>query len=413
MLNNAPDEWKLCQLSDVIKSVHGGGTPDKSKSEYWGGDIFWASVKDIVTFNPHSTQDCITQAGLEASSSKIVPAGTLIVCTRMAVGIGRVYTTDVAINQDLKAIIPNERITRDFLYFWLEFMHDYFKVIATGTTVKGLRQNLLTGAQIKLPPLPEQERISKILSSVDDSIRATEAVIAQVERVKHGLMEGLLTGGLGSKAIARGTVPEGWVVQSIDDWKIALIDGDRGKEYPKSKDFSQSDHCLFLNAKNVTKNGWNFNENNFISKERHLKLRKGTLERGDIVITTRGTIGNLVYYNENIPYKVCRINSGMAIFRNKIDQILTHYLKIQLESTHVQKHIEALTYGTAQPALTIKTLKSLTLPVPPIDEQIRIVNLASEFASEVTVNKAILSNLLRLKRGLMNDLLTGRVRTVS
>lgn len=86
-------------------------------------------------------------------------------------------------------------------------------------------------------------------------------------------------------------------VWSLEEAEIRLIDGDRGKNYPKQTDFSASGHCLFLSAKNVTSSGFQFSDPVFIGKERHNLLRAGTLERGDIVMTTRGTIGNVAYYD--------------------------------------------------------------------------------------------------------------------
>ena len=85
-----------------------------------------------------------------------------------------------------------------------------------------------------------------------------------------------------------------WKTYKLGDLPIQFIDGDRGKNYPKGEDFSEVGHCLFLNAGNVTKNGWNFSESVYISQEKDNLLRNGKLERGDIVLTTRGTVGNVV-----------------------------------------------------------------------------------------------------------------------
>jgi type I restriction enzyme S subunit len=327
-------------------------------------------------------------------------------------GSAAILTEEMTCNQSLAAILPSPAHEPLFMLYFIESQYKELRALTGDNARNGLNLGLLKKFPISLPPLPEQERIAEVLTSVDDSIRATEAVIAQAERVKRGLMEDLLTGGLGSEAIARGEVPEGWQVKPISDWQIDLVDGDRGKEYPKSNEFLDEGFCLFLNAKNVTKTGWQFDERKFISEERHLKLRKGTLERGDIVITTRGTIGNIAYYDDRVPFDVCRINSGMAIFRNCDPNILTPFLKVQLEAVPIQRQIETLTYGSAQPALTIKTLKSLSLPVPEENEQERIIAALATADENLTTNQLILSQLQTVKRGLMDDLLTGRVRTV-
>ncbi len=94
-----------------------------------------------------------------------------------------------------------------------------------------------------------------------------------------------------------------------------IIDGDRGKNYPTQEDFTESGHCLFLNAKNVTATGFQFDSCMFISEEKDSCLRKGKLIRGDVVLTTRGTVGNIAFYDSCVPFDHMRINSGMVILR--------------------------------------------------------------------------------------------------
>ena len=98
-------------LGDCI-SLFGGGTPSKDKPEYWNGDIPWASVKDLKTMSLNATQDSISALGLANSASKIVKADSIIIATRMAVGRVAITEIDVAINQDLRALIVINGIIR-------------------------------------------------------------------------------------------------------------------------------------------------------------------------------------------------------------------------------------------------------------------------------------------------------------
>uniref|UniRef100_UPI0035A23CAA hypothetical protein n=1 Tax=Acinetobacter bereziniae TaxID=106648 RepID=UPI0035A23CAA len=93
-----------------------------------------------------------------------------------------------------------------------------------------------------------------------------------------------------------------WIQSTFKDADIQIIDGDRGNNYPKSDDFFTDEYCLFLNTGNVTKDGFLFEKLQFITKEKDLLLRKGKLERNDLVITTRGTVGNVAFFDENIPF---------------------------------------------------------------------------------------------------------------
>ena len=97
-------------------------------------------------------------------------------------------------------------------------------------------------------------------------------------------------------------VANDWTIETLESAGVSVIDGDRGKEYPKSSDFFENEFCLFLSAKNVSKNGFNFDETQFITKEKHSKMRKGQVKRNNIVLTTRGTVGQFSYFDESVPF---------------------------------------------------------------------------------------------------------------
>ena len=161
-----------------------------------------------------------------------------------------------------------------------------------------------------------------------------------------------------------------------------IIDGDRGKNYPTADDFSNDGYCLFLNAKNVTLSGFNFDSCMYISKEKDKELRKGKLERGDVVLTTRGTIGNLAFYSVNIPFENIRINSGMVILRmkpNVVDEVFfIEQFKIMLVDIK-----DRITSGSAQPQLPIATMNKIQLIIPEIEQQ----RLFSNFVTQIDKSK--------------------------
>ena len=163
-----------------------------------------------------------------------------------------------------------------------------------------------------------------------------------------------------------------------------IIDGDRGKNYPKQDEFYDDGYCLFLNAKNVTANGFSFEECLFINEEKDNLLRKGKLIRGDVVLTTRGTIGNLAFYNEDVPFSEIRINSGMVILRMKHELIMERFFieqfKLLLEV--IKRKVAS---GTAQPQLPISTMNKIRLIVPPLDLQ----NQFADFVAQVDKSKLV------------------------
>ena len=166
-----------------------------------------------------------------------------------------------------------------------------------------------------------------------------------------------------------------------------IIDGDRGKNYPKQDEFYPQGYCLFLNTGNVTKEGLIFEENQFITKEKDEALRKGKLKRGDIVYTTRGTVGNAGYYNSNVPYENVRINSGMVILRANGEIVDARFLYQILKSEYYRPYFKQYCTGSAQPQLPIKNFSQIYLNVPDIKTQHRIADILSAYDDLIENNQ--------------------------
>ena len=200
-----------------------------------------------------------------------------------------------------------------------------------------------------------------------------------------------------------------------DEWKKAkfkellnVIDGDRGVNYPKEDEFTEEGYCLFLNAKNVTKEGFKFNENKFISSEKDSILRKGKLERNDIVLTTRGTVGNRAIFTTDIKYDNIRINSGMVLLRaNKIEP---HYLYSYMKSIQFDKQLKQIMFGSAQPQLTVKDINEFKVSLPSIQEQERIANFLTKVDKIIEKQDEKVKNLEKYKKGMMQKIFSQEIR---
>ena len=166
-----------------------------------------------------------------------------------------------------------------------------------------------------------------------------------------------------------------------------IIDGDRGRNYPKQDDFSDVGHCLFLNANNVTQNGFDFSTRQFISEQKDNALRKGKLQRDDVVLTTRGTIGNTAFFNSSITYDHMRINSGMVILRCNKGKISPAYLYYFLRSPHFHSQVHSLRSGVAQPQLPIRDMKHIKIPLPRLSIQLSIASVLSAYDDLIENNR--------------------------
>lgn len=168
---------------------------------------------------------------------------------------------------------------------------------------------------------------------------------------------------------------------------VDIIDGDRGKNYPKQNEFLDKGYCLFLNTGNVTAEGFSFETNQFITEEKDRSLNKGKLQRGDIVYTTRGTVGNAAFYSNAVPYENIRINSGMVILRCDDEVINNSFLYQILKSAHYRPYFKSFCTGTAQPQLPIKNLKNITVNIPARIKQDRIANCLSAYDDLIENNQ--------------------------
>lgn len=189
----------------------------------------------------------------------------------------------------------------------------------------------------------------------------------------------------------------------LEDAGILLVDGDRGRNYPKQGDFLKTGYCLFLSAKNVTKNGFDFSEQIYINEEKDKLLRAGKLNRGDIVVTTRGTIGNVAFYDDTIPFDNVRINSGMMIFRTDGRLWNRRLLYFLLTSEFVKQQIISLTSGSAVPQLPARDLKKFVLPQIPIEIQNQISEIIGSVSYKIEHNRQINQTLEEMAQAIFKS----------
>lgn len=180
---------------------------------------------------------------------------------------------------------------------------------------------------------------------------------------------------------------------SFEQTQIRIIDGDRGKNYPKKSDLRQRGHTLFLNNKNIINNYLDDRFGEYISEEKSNLLRKGKLERGDLVISTRGSIGNVGYYSSDIRTENIRINSGMLIIRNFDNSIDTEYLYVLMRSNFMKQRYKERISGSVQNQLPIRDFKKIKIPIPDLHSQIIIKNVILTLDSKIEINNKIISNL--------------------
>ena len=185
------------------------------------------------------------------------------------------------------------------------------------------------------------------------------------------------------------SLPPSWKLIGIGETDIEIIDGDRGKNYPKSNELLESGYCPFFNNKNLIGDKINLNEVNYITKDKDEKLRKGKAFIDDIILTTRGSVGNVGFMHKGLGIEFARINSGMVIFRNKSKMFETQFLYYLLKSPYVKSQYKQLSTGSAQPQLPIRDIKNILLIAPPKDQQKLIVSIIESIENKININSKI------------------------
>jgi type I restriction enzyme M protein len=270
----------------------------------------------------------------------------------------------------------SEQVFPEWIYFCV--MHPIFRDVAiaqmTGTGgLQRVPRHYVENFQIPLPPLDVQK---EIVSEIDGYQKVIDGARAVLEHYRPHI-----------------PIHPDWPVPIFSDAPFQIIDGDRGTNYPSKEDFSPTGHCLFLNTKNVRFDGFKFDALEFISAEKDNALRKGKLERGDVLLTTRGTIGNTALYDASVEFEHIRINSGMLIFRPDTDKLSSSYLFHFFQSKNFRSQREAIVSGAAQPQLPIRSLNEAKIPVPDITTQQAIVAEIEAEQALVAANRELIARL--------------------
>ena len=189
-------EWEERAVSSLGK-IYSGGTPSTSNTGYWDGDINWITPTDITKQDSryiNSSLRKITLEGLENSSAKLVPAGSLLICTRATIGAMAITSHEMCTNQGFKNIVPNSKTNIEFVYYLLTYNKHRMISKASGSTFLELSKTSFESMKFNMPAIKEQKKIATVLTNVDKEIELLEQQLADLQQEKKALMQVLLTG---------------------------------------------------------------------------------------------------------------------------------------------------------------------------------------------------------------------------
>ncbi len=384
-----PEGWIWTTIGD-IGIVQSGGTPSTRNKEFWEGEISWITPADLSGYKGKyisKGKRSISKLGLDYSSAKLLPKGTILFSSRAPIGYTVIAKNELATNQGFKNLIPTKSLNSEYVYYYFQTLKPKAEKVASGTTFLELSATKFSQLPFPLAPLQEQERIvSKIeslFSELDHAEKGLQIAKQQLEVYRQAILK------------LSFEKDKDWKSYRFDDI-FDFIDGDRGKNYPKRGDYKENGYCLFLSTQNVRLNYFDFSNRVYLTKEKHNSLRNGLLEYDDIIITTRGTIGNVALYDKSISEPVVRINSSMLILRLKQKDIIPKFITTYIISPSFRSKILKEKTGTAQPQLPSFILKQFEISIPPISTQEQIIKKI-EFQVSIIENIESLINILLLK----------------
>ncbi len=387
-----PQDWEVKRIGKMTKTL-AGGTPSTGNVAFWGGEIKWMSSGELNFKKVYEVEGRITELGLKSSSTRILPPYCVLIGlagqgkTRGTVAMNMI---ELCTNQSVAAILPAPDFSAEYLYYNLEFRYDELRQLSTGDGGRGgLNLNIINSVQIPLPPLSEQRAIAKVLIAADATIHATEKLIAQKELRKKWLMQQLLTGKKRLKGF------EG-------EWKEVRLDQVTEKFSRRNKDL--------VDAKvySVT------NTNGFVLQSEHFdrEIAGDDLSSYKIIRKNefaynpaRINVGSLAYFTGEIGV----ISSLYVCFRTN-DEILDYFLLQILKLDHTVHKINSYGEGGVRVYLWYELFGKIKISIPLISEQTAITQVLQTADKEISLLKAKAEKLREQKKGLMQQLLTGKVR---
>jgi len=279
------------------------------------------------------------------------------------------------------------------------------KFINGGTRAK-LNQSDLREIQISLPPLPEQKKIASILTSVDEVIETTQKQIDKLQDLKKATMNELLTKGIGHtefKDSELGRIPKSWETVGVSDVCEEIFLGLTSKV-----DYVDSGGVYLVRATDISKGVLDFSKTKQISREQHQKLTKyRRAKKGDVLVSKSGSLGVCALVDTDTEFS---IYESIIVMQSDEEVLLSNFLLWFFRSSLTQHQLLGDSVGSTVGHLNLGDFRKLRMTLPSLDEQMEIANKISEIDAYLNLKNIKLSQTQSLKKSLMQDLLTGKVR---
>ena len=402
-------EWKEYKLGEIAEVI-GGGTPDTSNAEYWNGDIPWLTPKDLTGYNGifiSKGERYITKKGLDNSSAKLLPPGTVLLSSRAPIGYVAIASNSICTNQGFKSIICNPQIVDNlFMYYWIKNNVEYLQSLGTGTTFAEISGSVVKSINVVIPSLDIQHRIASILTSLDDKIELLRRENATLETMAETLFRQWFVV----------EAKKEWEEGKLGDYVDETIGGEWGKENPEG-DFIKPVQCI--RGTDIADLSVGLATKTPIRYVKESKFEKIEPRNGDIIMEISGgtenqSTGRVAYINEDVK----KLFDYPIIFSNfcrllRVKEEHTYFIYCYLKYLYDQDEFFNLENGSSGiKNLDYKALLfELTYPMPNDRQQILDFNdKVSVYFEKINRNKQQIQTLIQTRDGLLPRLMGGELK---
>ena len=406
-IGKIPVDWEVLSLKNIALRFYNGGTPDTTNNDYWNGDIPWVTGADFENQKIKRIRRYITDEAVKYSATNIIQRGNLLFVTRTGVGKLTIAPFDIAISQDITGVILDSRKAfPGYIYWYFDYNAERLRSIIQGTSINGLLRGDLESFDIPLAPLPEQKKIAEILTTVDDAIEKTTQVIENTKELKKGLMQKLLTRGIGHKKFKKteiGEIPVEWKVKNLVDLCVGKPEyGANTAAVDKSDNLPR-----YIRITDITEDG-RLSDATWQSIEKEF-AKTYLLKEGDVLFARSGaTVGKTYLYREEDGE--CAFAGYLIRFKPDPRVLLPEFLFYFTHSSHYSGWVKGMFRAGAQPNINAREYSNMLLPKPPVEEQKQITAILTAVDGEIEKEVNHRDQLELLKKGLMQSLLTGKLR---
>jgi type I restriction enzyme, S subunit len=414
MSSAVPEGWELKSVGEICKVKRGASPRPIKDPKWWGGSVGWVRISDVTSSRKYLTKT--TQYLSDEGVEKSVQIGKGEVVLSICATIGRpiIVGVDACIHDGFVWFDGlKEYIYREYWYYFLASKEEFLSSQRQSGTQGNLNTSIVGDLVCPLPPLPEQQKIATILSSVDDVITKITAQIDKLKDLKTGMMQELLTKGIGHtefKDSPVGRIPVGWDVVQLKLLVEKIYSGWSPVCEPRPRTGSE---WGILKTTAVVWSGYEPTENKVLSSS-HDPVENAIVRNGDILVTRKGPrerVGVCVYV-QNTPEKLMVPDTVLRVILKENIDINPEFVSLALSSESIQLDWDTKKVGLAEAQVNVnhQILNATHIVLPDIDEQKKICAVISMAQKEICIRKEKLKAIQRVKKALMQDLLTGAVR---